>query len=87
MLFAVVDPAGGVVSNVVVGDDLETVQSVVGPCVLVTEESGPAAPGYTWDGITFTDPPEPQTETAPSGTMTPELEAALIDAGWTPPEA
>lgn len=57
MRFAVVNPAGGTVSNVVVGDDIDTVQAVVGPCVEVTDATGPAAEGYTWDGATFTPPP------------------------------
>lgn len=47
--FAVVPPAGGVVSNVVVGDDLATVSSVVGECVEETEDTGVAAIGYTFD--------------------------------------
>lgn len=58
MIFAVVNPAGGVVSNTVVGDDQEVVESIVGPCVLQTEETGVAGIGYTWDGMTFI-PPSP----------------------------
>lgn len=54
--FAVVNPAGGVVSNVVVGETLEAVQEVVGSCVEVTESTGPASIGYVWDGTAFTPP-------------------------------
>ena len=56
MNYAVVDPSGGVVSNVVVGDSLEVVASIVGPCVEETEATGPAGIGYTWDGSVFTPP-------------------------------
>jgi len=63
--FAVVDPAGGIVSNVVVGDELNTVEGVVGPCVEQTETTGPAEIGYTWDGATFTPPPAPEPEPEP----------------------
>lgn len=56
MRFAVVNPSGGTVSNVVVGDDLDTVQAVVGQCVEVTDATGPAAEGYSWDGQQFTPP-------------------------------
>lgn len=61
MKFAVVNETGGIVSNVVVGDDIDTVRSVVGSCVEVTEATGPAAEGYTWDGATFAPPVEPET--------------------------
>lgn len=54
--FAVVNPSGGNVGNVVVGEDIEIVQAVVGPCVEVTDETGPAAEGYIWDGVKFTSP-------------------------------
>jgi hypothetical protein len=60
--FAVVNPAGGVVSNVIVGDSLEIVEPIVGPCVEVTEATGPASPGWVWDGATFSAPPEPEPE-------------------------
>jgi hypothetical protein len=59
MLYAVVNPAGGVVSNVVVGEDLETVAAVVGGCVEETDATGPAGIGYIWDGTVFL-PPEPE---------------------------
>ena len=62
MNFAVVNPSGGVVSNVVVGDDLAVVESVVGPCVEVTDATGAAGPGYLWDGSVFSAPPEPEPE-------------------------
>lgn len=57
--FAVVPAEGGVVSNVVVGDDLATVASIVGSCVQETAETGLAEIGYTWNGATFVAPPEP----------------------------
>lgn len=82
MRFAVVNPAGGTVSNVVAGDDPATVEAVVAPCVQETETTGPAGIGYTWDGTVFSAPVE---EPAPSTTLTPEQEASLIEAGWTPP--
>lgn len=63
--FAVVNPAGGRVSNVVVGDDFDTVSAVVGPCVEQTEATGVAGIGYTWDGDVFTPPPAPEPEPEP----------------------
>lgn len=57
--YAVVSPEGGLVNNVVVGDDLATVEAVVGPCVEVTEATGPAAIGWLWDGSVFTNPNAP----------------------------
>lgn len=54
--YAVVNPNGGQVSNVVVGETLEAVQEVVGACVEVTEATGPASIGYAWDGSQFTAP-------------------------------
>lgn len=62
--FAVVNPAGGVVSNVVAGEDLETVTAVVGGCIEETEVTGRAGIGYAWDGTVFTPPqtPEPEPE-------------------------
>jgi hypothetical protein len=58
MRFAVVNPLGGTVENVVTGTDLTEVQSVVGPCVLETEQTGRAQVGAVWDGQTFTIPDE-----------------------------
>jgi hypothetical protein len=60
--YAAVNPAGGVVSNIVVGDDIDTVSGIVGPCVEQTDATGPAAIGYTWDGSTFTPPAAPEPE-------------------------
>jgi hypothetical protein len=60
--FAVVPVSGGVVSNVVVGDDLAAVSEVVGQCVEETEATGVAGIGYTWDGAVFTAPPAPEPE-------------------------
>lgn len=48
-VFAVVNPGGGVVENLVIGGDLESTTSVVGPCVEVTDETGPAMICGTWD--------------------------------------
>lgn len=58
--FAVVPVAGGIVTNIVVGNDLETVTSVVGECVQETDETGPAHIGDTWDTHTFITPPIPE---------------------------
>lgn len=55
-IFAVVDPNGGVVSNTVAGDTLESVYQFVGPCVEITEATGGASIGDIWDGTTFTRP-------------------------------
>jgi hypothetical protein len=63
--FAVVNPAGGIVSNVIVGDSLEIVEPIVGPCVEVTEGTGPAGIGWSWDGLVFTAPPVPKPEAEP----------------------
>lgn len=60
--YAVVPHTGGTVSNIIVGDDLATVESIVGECVEMTEETGQAGPGYLWDGTTFTAPADPVTE-------------------------
>lgn len=62
MRFAIVNPAGGIVSNIVQGDDLATVEIVAGPCVQETEETGVAAIGFIWDGSVFLPPPEPNEE-------------------------
>jgi hypothetical protein len=52
--FAVVNPDGGVVSNTIVGDSLESVFPVIGPCVEITEATGGASIGDTWDPETQT---------------------------------
>lgn len=54
--FAVVNPTGGVVSNTIVADNKETAEKYVGTCVEITEATGVASPGYTWDGTVFTPP-------------------------------
>jgi hypothetical protein len=54
--FAVVNPLGGIVSNVVVGEDLATVEAVVGSVVEIKEETGTASIGWIWDGTSFTNP-------------------------------
>lgn len=56
--YAVVAGIGGVVTNTVVGNDKESVEAVVGSVVEMTEETGPAGIGWTWNGTTF-DPPTP----------------------------
>lgn len=60
-IYAVVPPSGGVVTNTVVGESLESITQFVGPCVEVTEATGGASIGYTWDaelGV-FTPPSLP----------------------------
>jgi hypothetical protein len=57
-VYAVVPLEGGVVSNTVAGDNIEDVKSVVGDVVEVTEATGPASIGYTWDGNVFSPPAE-----------------------------
>lgn len=55
-IFAVVNPEGGVVSNTVVGDSLESITQFVGPCVEITEATGGASIGDIWDGTKFIRP-------------------------------
>lgn len=50
--YAVVNPQGGVVSNIVVGNDLESVKEVISDVVEITEETGAAGIGYIWDAET-----------------------------------
>jgi hypothetical protein len=52
--YAVVNPQGGVVSNIVVGTNLESVTEIVGDAVEITEETGVAGIGYTWNPATGT---------------------------------
>jgi uncharacterized protein YegJ (DUF2314 family) len=52
--YAVVNPQGGVVSNIVVGDNLESVKEVISDVVEITEETGVAGIGYTWNPATGT---------------------------------
>ena len=60
-IFALVSPEGGVVQNVVVGSDLDSTIAVVGPCVEVTEDTGPAVIGWNWNPTTgLLDNPNPQ---------------------------
>jgi hypothetical protein len=47
--YAVVPLSGGIVNNIVVGDSLEQVRLIVGDVVQITEETGRAGIGYTWD--------------------------------------
>lgn len=60
--FAVVPVAGGIVSNIVVGEDFATVFAVVGECVEETETTGTPGLGYEWDGSVFICPPELEPE-------------------------
>jgi hypothetical protein len=55
-VYAVVPLEGGVVSNIVAGENIEDVKAVVGDVVEMTEETGPAGIGYTWDGTVFSPP-------------------------------
>lgn len=55
-IFAVVSPEGGIVSNTVAGDSLESIVQFVGPCVEITEETGGASIGDIWDGTKFSRP-------------------------------
>ena len=57
-IFAVVNPDGGVVSNIVVGSDLDSISAAVGGAVEITEETGDGGIGYLWDSETgkFTQP-------------------------------
>lgn len=51
----------GVVTTVLVFDDQE-LPHTFGTAILVTDETGPAGYGYTWDGTKFTPPVEEPTE-------------------------
>jgi hypothetical protein len=51
-IFAVVNPSGGVVSNIVVGGDLQSVTEFVGGAVEITESTGNGGIGYIWDAET-----------------------------------
>lgn len=57
--FAVVSPAGGIVTNTVAGENKADVEAIVGPVVEITAETGPASIGWSWDGTIFTDPNAP----------------------------
>lgn len=57
--FALVPRSGGIVTNVIVGHDHESVSAVVGDCVQETTSTGVADYGYAWDGSTFIAPPSP----------------------------
>lgn len=57
--FAVVDNNGGIVSNIVVGESIDLVSSIVGSCVEQTEETGNAEIGASWNGSVFTRQPYP----------------------------
>lgn len=57
-IYAVVPSGGGVVSNTVAGDNIEDVKAVVGDAVEITETTGSANIGWTWDGTVFSPPAE-----------------------------
>jgi hypothetical protein len=86
---------GTTIVNAIVADSLEVAQSVTGLTAFPAEDGGPWI-GWTFSGDAWIAPPveepspEPVTVTLeePSpvfSIVTPEQEAALIDAGWTPP--
>jgi len=52
--FAVI--GGSIVTNVVMGESLEEVSAVVGPCIELTEETLFVGINWAWDGTTFTPP-------------------------------
>lgn len=67
-LFAVVPLSGGTVSNIVVGETVDSVSVAVGECVEVTDATGPAMIGSAWDGATFAPVPEQETADDPAPT-------------------
>lgn len=66
--FAIVPIIGGIVSNVVVGESIESVTAIVGECVEETEATGPVSVGYEWNGSVFIAP-----LVAESDTVEPEV--------------
>jgi len=56
-IFAVVSPSGGTVSNTVVGDSAESLLPIVGEVVELTDATGGAGIGWTWDPATGTFSP------------------------------
>lgn len=51
-VFAVVNPDGGLVTNIVVGGDLESVSAIVGGAVEITDDTGNGGIGYLWNAET-----------------------------------
>jgi hypothetical protein len=51
--FAIISKTDGLVENVVVGEDFESVIAVVGDCIEETETTGIAQIGASWDGSKF----------------------------------
>lgn len=58
-VFAVVTKNGGIVSNTVVGENIEEVSLVVGECVEQNEQTGNADIGSLWNGNNFIKKPYP----------------------------
>jgi hypothetical protein len=48
-VYAVVSPFGGQVTNTIVGDDESVLTEIFGGVVEITEATGPASTGWTWD--------------------------------------
>jgi hypothetical protein len=58
-IFAVVTINGGIVSNIVAGENQEEVSQVVGECVEQNEKTGNAEIGSLWNGSDFIKKPYP----------------------------
>jgi hypothetical protein len=58
-IFAVVSKNGGIVSNIVVGEDIDQVSEVVGECVEQNEQTGNSEIGSLWNGNSFVKKPYP----------------------------
>lgn len=57
--FAVVPISGGIVSNIIAGENEEEVSQVVGECVEQNEETGNAEIDSLWNGSIFIKKPYP----------------------------
>lgn len=68
--------------NVIVAESQETAAAVTG--CLVMETNGEPWIGWTLSGDAWI-PPMPEEPLEETMIVTPEQEAALIDAGWIPP--
>jgi hypothetical protein len=53
--FAIISKTDGIVENVVVGEDFESVVAVVGDCIEETETTGIAQIGALWNGSNFVE--------------------------------
>jgi hypothetical protein len=74
---------GTTILNAIVADSLEVAQSVTGLTAFPAEDGGPWI-GWTYSGDAWI-PPTPEEPAQENMIVTPEQEAALIDAGWIPP--